>query len=139
MAVHHHGYVWVGSGSEYGNDSQRRPLGTGFGSTSVAPIEPANWLLKPRKMIKGTFKDTGPALEWYSATVRQHLDRFDEKHIKEPGVLDSRLAAAREALEMERDVVGGWWGNGGSTFYAIHLIACPNFWRPEHPCPEGLR
>lgn len=139
MSTHHHGYVWVGSGMEYGQDSQRRPNGTGFAAVPVVPIEPANWLLKSPSMIKATFKDVEPAADWYADQIRAHRDRFDGEHAQSDATLGLKVASAREALAAGSDVVGGWWGNRGSTFYAVHLVACPNPWRPTYACPEGLR
>lgn len=139
MGVHHHAYTWIGSGSDYGTDSARRPNGTGFDSTAIVPLEPANWLLKSRRLIKGTFEETEPALEWFTAQVQAYVDRFDGEHAKDPETLRFKLEQARETMTLERDVIAGWWMNGGSSFYAVHLVACPNFFRPEHPCPEGLQ
>ncbi|WP_370422552.1 hypothetical protein AB8O64_30050 [Streptomyces sp. QH1-20] len=86
-----------------------------------------------------TFHDADPAVDWYGTEIRKHAERFDGDHAKDPQVIAEVLDGARETIKGERDVVGGWWGNNGATFFAIHLIACPNFWRPEHRCPVGLR
>lgn len=137
MGVHHHGYVWVGAGADYGNDAIRRPGGMSFESSHVAPIEPANWLLKSRKLIKGTFDDIEPAVTWFGEQITAYAERFDGEHAKAPETIARKLEGARESLTGERDVVGGWWGNGGSTFYAVHLVACPNFWRPDYSCPRA--
>ncbi|WP_228973455.1 hypothetical protein [Streptomyces sp. DH12] len=139
MSVHHHGYMWVGSGSEYGQDSQRRPAGQGFAAIAVVPIEPANWLLKSRSMVKATFKDIAPALEWYHEQILLYREAFDGDHAKADETIAASLDSARETLEAGADVVGGWWGHRGTTFYAVHLVACPNPWRPTYACPEGLR
>ncbi|WEB40777.1 MULTISPECIES: hypothetical protein [Streptomyces] len=139
MNVHHHGYTWAGSGSEYGTDSLRRPGNPQFAAASVVPLEPANWLLKNASFAKGTFHDADESAAWFGKQIADYADRFDGFHAKDPETLQAQVNSARETVDQGRDVVGGWWINGGTTFYAVHLIACPNFFRPEHPCPKRLR
>lgn len=139
MGVHHHAYTWVGSGNDYGNDSVRRPTNPQFATLSIAPIEPANWLLKSPKFIKGTFDDVDAAVEWFGQQIKEYADRFDGEHARDPETIQAKLEGARDTIIRERDVVGGWWGSGGSTYYAVHLVACPNFFRPDYACPQPPR
>ncbi|MVO87463.1 hypothetical protein GPA10_22530 [Streptomyces sp. p1417] len=110
-----------------------------FRDAPVAPNEPANWLLKNPRFVVETFHDPDLAVHWYGNQVKQHAGHFDGDHAKRPETIEGMLAAALGTIKGNRDVVNGWWGKGGTTFFAIHLIACPNFWRPEHACPLGLR
>ncbi|MFJ2774595.1 hypothetical protein [Streptomyces sp. NPDC087300] len=151
MAVHFHAYTWVGSGAEYGRDAQRRPYNPGpnpdpavrpefdFRQVPVAPLEPAHWLLKDKKFVRDTFHEPGPALAWFEKEFAQHVDRLDGEHVRDPGTLRGFLDYARENMAAGQDIIGGWWGVKGSRFHAVHLIACPNRMRPEHPCPTGGR
>ncbi|MET9468476.1 hypothetical protein ABZY44_27555 [Streptomyces sp. NPDC006544] len=105
----------------------------------MAPIEPANWLLKSPQFIKGTFEDVEAAVDWFHGQIKVYAERFDGDHAADPETIRLQLEGARESITHERDVVGGWWINGGSTFYAVHLVACPNFFRPDYACPKPPR
>ncbi|MEU9603655.1 hypothetical protein [Streptomyces sp. NPDC048057] len=87
-------------------------------------------------MIRGTFTEEGPAIAWYEETIRNYAPQFDSHHARSDESIGVYLAGARDSLANRRDAVGGWWINGGSSFCSVQLVACPNFFRPEHGCPQ---
>ncbi|MFI9202657.1 hypothetical protein [Streptomyces sp. NPDC053048] len=140
MGVHHHAYMWLGSGADYGNDSIRRRSNEQFSSTSVAPIEPANWLLKNPRFIKGTYSESeiDKALAWFESVVKAHAESIPD-HAREEDTIRNQLEGVRQSMKDGRDAVGGWWYKDGRTFLSVSLVACPNWWRPEYKCPAGSR
>nr|WP_238937371.1 hypothetical protein [Streptomyces clavuligerus] len=87
-------------------------------------------------MIKGTFTEAAAALAWFEEQIRAYAQSFDSDYQKSEAAIRSHVDGAQESIKIQRDAVGGWWMNGGSSFYSVQLVACPNFFRLEYACPQ---
>ncbi|MBH5335422.1 hypothetical protein IHE55_11675 [Streptomyces pactum] len=135
--MHHHGYVWLGSGHDLNKDGPRRPAHPDFGSTTVVPLEVAHWLLKPPSFIRGTWTAPAAAVAWFERQVREHAPSFTSGHERDRSA--GVIGTAAETAAGGRDVVGGWY-LAGQRFLSVCLVTCsPNRTRPDIPCPTGLR
>ncbi|MEU7281756.1 hypothetical protein AB0A69_23715 [Streptomyces sp. NPDC045431] len=118
--MHHHGYLWLGSGLHQVPDGVRRAGHPEFPSSPYPPLELAHWLLKPPSFVRGTWAEPKEAAAWFAEQVRPHVDAFGCDH---------------DALAGGQDIVGGWWLSG-QRYLGVYLIACsPHRFRPEYGCP----
>ncbi|MES4905698.1 MULTISPECIES: hypothetical protein [unclassified Streptomyces] len=134
--MHHHGYIWLGSGHDLLKDGPRRPLHPEFTSSRVVPLELAHWLLKPPSFIQGTWTEPKEAAEWFGQQARAHAASFVSVHDRDEMRLAARVARAVESAASGEDVAGGWY-LVGQRFLSVCLIACsPHRARPEIRCPQ---
>ncbi|MFE4519824.1 hypothetical protein ACFRMQ_37285 [Kitasatospora sp. NPDC056783] len=123
MARHWHGYGWIG---------RERAESRAF-EDELPPMEVKNWLLKPRRLIRGTFHTIEDAVTWMAGELRQY------PHPESYGSSDeARLQFVRETLALDAgsDVVWGWYPNN-SQYVSRALITCPRVGE-DIPCPQGL-
>jgi hypothetical protein len=134
---HHHGYVWVGSGFELARDGIRRPQHPEFRSIAIVPLELADWLLKAKSLVRGTFREPEAAAHWFGGRISEHAEAFATEHDRRPEAVAARVGAAAAAVGAGRDVAGGWYLTG-QRFASVCLIACdPHPFRPQYRCPCG--
>jgi hypothetical protein len=125
VAEHWHGYTYVGQ--ERPPDSMRRDP-----SNPTPPLEIADWLRKPKSLVKETFPNDPAgaklASEWMRACGTEHV------YLGEAAFpLDDRMAYVDEALSRGADVVWGYYTQR-TSYVSQALVACP---RPSITCPYG--
>lgn len=134
--MHHHGYMWLGSGHDLLKDGPRRPLHPEFTSSRVVPLELAHWLLKPPSFIQETWTEPKEAAEWFGHQVRTHAALFISVHDRDETRIEGQVVRAAEAAVAGEEVAGGWYLTG-QRFLSVCLIACsPHRARPEIRCPQ---
>ncbi|MFF8814289.1 hypothetical protein [Streptomyces pactum] len=134
--MHHHGYLWLGSGYELAKDGPRRPGHPEFPTARVVPLELAHWLLKPRPFVQGTWDDPDAAAAWFGQRAREHASAFATAHDRDVERIAGKVESARRAAAGGEDVAGGWYLTG-QRFLSVCLVACdPHPARREFPCPE---
>ncbi|GAA4909161.1 hypothetical protein ACFPM3_12065 [Streptomyces coeruleoprunus] len=131
--MHHHGYLWLGTGLHQVKDGIRRAGHPDFATSPVPPLELAHWLLKPPAFVRGTWHDPKEAAAWFGEQVRPHTEAFVCRHDHE--ALGDRIAQAADSAAGGEDVSGGWWLTR-QRYLGVYLIACtPHRFRPDYPCP----
>ncbi|KUJ66912.1 hypothetical protein ACZ90_31205 [Streptomyces albus subsp. albus] len=134
--MHHHGYVWLGSGHDLAKDGPRRPEHPVFATSKVVPLELAHWLLKPRSFIHGSWADPSAAAAWFGQQAREHAAQFASAYDRDPERLAAKIESVTRTVAGGEDVAGGWYLTG-QRFLSVCLIACsPNRLRPEYACPR---
>ncbi|MFF4155940.1 hypothetical protein [Streptomyces sp. NPDC001678] len=142
--MHVHGYLWAGEKAAFDKESVRRPppsvppaptspdevqqryreAVTAWKTTDIPPIETALWLLKPPRLIQGTWDEPKEAAEWLAERLTEHTPR--------PAAL---AASAAERLAQGGDVSLGFYLRG-TSFLSVALVTCsPNRAEPELGCP----
>ena len=129
MALHWHGYAWIGNGGI--PDAQRRPEpDIGFRGNDCPPLVTGHWLLKPERLIRGTWDDAGEALAWlreqYAASPETGGPSFE-----------TRLWHATDGLPRGNDVTWAYWLSGGrdGRFAHFSVVSCPRRLEPHIRCP----
>ncbi|GAA2912147.1 hypothetical protein GCM10020221_04780 [Streptomyces thioluteus] len=90
------------------------------------------WLLKPPKLIRGTWEEPKEAAEWLADRLTEHAPRFASDHERD-AVRLADSAAAR--LAEGGDVSLGFYLRG-TLFLSVALVTCsPNRTKPELSCP----
>ncbi|MFI6105861.1 hypothetical protein [Streptomyces sp. NPDC051310] len=131
--MHHHGYMWLGSGLHLVRDGVRRAGHPDFPSSPYPPLELAHWLLKPPSLVRGTWTDPKEAATWWAEQARPHVEAFAYDHDRD--VLEDRVRGAADSALGGEDVAGGWWLSG-QRYLGVYLIACsPHRFRPDYRCP----
>lgn len=131
--MHHHGYLWLGTGLDRVHDGVRRADHPDFTVSPLPPLELAQWLLKGARFVRGTWHEPREAAAWFGEQVRPHAAAFEHGHDR--GVLEERVHSAAEAVAGGGDVAGGWW-LVGRRYLGVYLISCtPHRFRPAYPCP----
>lgn len=132
--MHWHGYHWTGSGTDRGNEAERRPSSPDFRTSLLPPMRTGDWLVKPPNRIGQTCDSVGAAVEWLGG----RYDAVRGTFLHGEGVpLTARLEAAADLLSRGVDVQWSEWLTGG-RFVTIGMICCPNR-HLTHPCPTGRR
>jgi hypothetical protein len=133
---HHHGYMWLGSGTELLKDGPRRPAHPEFRAAKVVPLELAHWLLKPTSFVQGTWHKPQEAADWFGQQARYHASCFTSARDRSEEVLSNQITNVSKAVAGGQDVAGGWYLTG-QRFLSVCLIACsPHRFRPEYACPQ---
>lgn len=135
--MHFHAYLYRGPGEAIKPfDDARRPGTVEFQTAVVPPEATSAWLVKPVRMVKGTWDDPAEAVVWLSqhyidiADLRMHLDRQREAPSPE-----TMAANALDTLTRGNDVVWVWWLRGGG-FIDLAVVCCPNR-DGDGRCPLG--
>ncbi|MFC5719069.1 hypothetical protein ACFP1Z_02580 [Streptomyces gamaensis] len=155
--MHVHGYLWTGEKSAFDKESIRRPPPTltpsatspdevrqryreavaEWKTTDVPPIETALWLLKPPKLIRGTWNEPKDAVQWLEEQLAGHTLRFASEHSEDTNPLSVLVTSAAKRLEQQGDVSLGFYLRG-TLFLSVALVICsPNRTEPELSCPLG--
>ncbi|MGP3983929.1 hypothetical protein [Streptomyces sp. KR80] len=136
--AHCHAYAWVGPRWLFDKEGERRPeYPAAFAASEVTPLRPAQWLRKPRRMIRSTFTDPEEAAAWIRARTEEVVPSLLHPEEAESPPLARREAVAADMLRWGGDVVWGFHLRDG-RFASYALICCPNLMEPELACPEGL-
>ncbi|MFC5724015.1 hypothetical protein ACFP1Z_27995 [Streptomyces gamaensis] len=153
--MHVHGYLWTGEKAAFDKESIRRPPPSlaptvtspdevqqryreavaDWRTTDVPPIETALWLLKPPKMVQGTWGEPKEAAQWLGDRLTEYAPRFASGHDQDTTRLAVLTASAAERLAQGGDVSLGFYLRG-TLFLSVALVTCsPNCPDPELSCP----
>ncbi|GAA0389151.1 hypothetical protein [Streptomyces luteireticuli] len=152
--MHAHGYLWTGEKTTFDKESIRRPppplaptttspdevqqryreAVAEWKTTDVPPIETALWLLKPPRLIRGTWEEPKEAADWLGQQLTEHASRFASDHDRDTTRMDVLVASAAERLALGGDISLGFYLRG-TLFLSVALVTCsPNRANPELPC-----
>ncbi|GAA2714411.1 MULTISPECIES: hypothetical protein [Streptomyces] len=155
--MHVHGYLWTGEKSAFDKESIRRPppsvapTATGpddvqqryreavaeWRATGVPPIATAYWLLKPARLVQGTWDEPEEAAEWLGERLAGATPRFAAGADRDATRQAALVASAAERLALGGDVSLGFYLQS-TLFLSVALVACsPNRAAPELHCPIG--
>ncbi|MBZ4318993.1 hypothetical protein [Streptomyces huiliensis] len=155
--MHVHGYLWTGEKTAFDKESIRRPPPLSaptatspdevqqryreavaeWKTTDVPPIETALWLLKPARLVRGTWDEPKEAADWLRQQLAEHAPRFASQHDQDTTRLAVLTTSAAERLALGGDVSLGFYLRG-SLFLSVALATCsPSRAEPELPCPVG--
>ncbi|WKK27468.1 hypothetical protein QZH56_12940 [Streptomyces olivoreticuli] len=155
--MHVHGYLWTGEKTTFDKESVRRPPPSlaptetspdevqqryreavaEWKTTDVPPIETAYWLMKPSRLIRGTWDEPKEAAEWLGERLTEHAPRFASDHDQDTTRLAVLVASAAERLALGGDASLGFYLRG-TLFLSVALVTCsPNRAAPELSCPLG--
>ncbi|MEU4998417.1 hypothetical protein [Streptomyces sp. NPDC021622] len=153
--MHHHGYLWTGPKQRFDDEALRRPpplhpppdgsrpelvqrhreVKAEFPVIDLPPLETAYWLIKPEKLIRGTWEEPKEAADWLGERVAEYAARFDSEGGREGARLAILVDSAVERLGWGGDVAHGCYLERPS-FLSVALVCCsPNRSLPELPCP----
>ncbi|MEU1814003.1 hypothetical protein ABZ543_02275 [Streptomyces roseifaciens] len=153
--MHVHGYLWTGEKTTFDKESVRRPTPSSaptatspdevqqryreaaaeWKTTGVPPIETAYWLLKPARLIRGTWAEPKEAADWLGQQLAEHAPRFASEHDRDTTRMVVLVASAAERLTQGGDVSLGFYLRG-ALFLSVALVRCaPNRTEPELRCP----
>jgi hypothetical protein len=151
--MHIHAYSWLGEKAAFDEDWLRRlpdpprpPVSPEererfraaveeFRRSELPPVRTGQWLLKHPGLVRGTFREPGPAAAWLSARLAEVAPHFHSPADAAPERLAHLVASARETLRLGDDVSTGFYV-GRAQFLSLALIPCsPNRTEPALPCP----
>lgn len=154
--MHFHGYSWVGDKAVFDKESIRRPPSSveptptsppdvveryreavmEWRATGVPPLETAYWLLKPAKLIRGTWQHPKQAATWLSEQLDEYVPRFVSQADRNPIRLADKGSYATKTLGWGMDVSLGFY-LGRPLFLSLAVVTCsPNRAIPEVACPS---
>ncbi|MFE4611621.1 hypothetical protein ACFRK5_25235 [Streptomyces niveus] len=106
-----------------------------FPVTDVPPIETALWLLKPVKLIRGTWEKPKDAADWLGRRLSEHAPRFASDQDSDSARLALRVASAVDRLGRGGDVSLGYCLRR-RHFLSLAVVTCsPNRATPDAGCP----
>ncbi|GHF47297.1 hypothetical protein GCM10010218_30790 [Streptomyces mashuensis] len=152
--MHFHGYLWAGDKALFDKESVRRPPSTveptpdsppdllaryreavaEWRVTDVPPLETANWLVKPARLIRGTWQRPEDAAAWLGQRLAEYAPRFASRAGRDPALLAARVALATDTLRWGGDVSYGYYLTR-PLFLSIAVVACSPNRLLAHPCP----
>lgn len=153
--MHHHGYLWTGSKQRFDDEALRRPphpdpppadgkpeliqrhreVKAEFPVVDLPPLETSYWLIKPRKLIRGTWEEPKEAAEWLGQRLTEYAPRFASETDRDSTRLALLVNSAAEQLGWGGDVSHGFYLERPS-YLSLALVCCsPNRAMPEPDCP----
>ncbi|MBH1935850.1 hypothetical protein I5Q34_16510 [Streptomyces sp. AV19] len=153
--MHFHGYLWVGDKADFDRERVRRPPSsvepTGTSSpdvleryreavaewrvTDVPPLEVAYWLVRPARLIRGTWDHPKPAADWAVERLAEYAPRFASPAERNRARCGRRGVRIARALTDGQDVSVGYY-LARPHFLSLALVSCsPNRAVVELPCP----
>ncbi len=157
--MHCHGYLWVGEKATFDKEGIRRPpaaeeptatsapdvvrryreAAEQWRTCEVPPIQVAHWLMKPPRLIRGTWEEPEEAAEWLGRRLGEHAPRFSSARDRDSTRLAERVAFAAETLKGGGDIAQGHY-LGRPQFLSLALVTCsPNRAGPRLGCPLPSR
>ncbi|WP_307847176.1 hypothetical protein [Streptomyces sp. F63] len=156
--MHFHGYLWVGEKAEFDKESRRRlpvepwpgadpdasaqrvalhrTLTEEFLRSPLPPIEVALWLLKPARLVAGSWDGAESAAAWLGARLEEYAPRFEPPAGGGAAHLRGLVGRLTGTLLRGGDVSLGYY-LGAPAFLSLAVVACsPNRAAPGLPCPE---
>ncbi|MGW6458976.1 hypothetical protein ACWF94_24170 [Streptomyces sp. NPDC055078] len=152
--MHHHGYLWTGPKQRFDDEALRRPprsvpppgdsrpelvqrykeVKAEFPVVDLPPLETAYWLIKPRKLVRGTWEEPKEASDWLGERLAEHAPRFGSDTYRDATHLAVLVDSATERLGWGGDVSHGFYLEHPS-FLSLALVCCPNRAAPGLDCP----
>ncbi|MFC5805564.1 hypothetical protein [Streptomyces formicae] len=153
--MHHHGYLWTGPKERFDNEALRRPphpdpppvgskpeliqryreVAAEFPNVDLPPLETAYWLIKPRSLVRGTWKEAKEATSWLGEQLAENAHRFASERNRDTTNLAMLVNSAAERLESGADVSLGFYLERPS-YLSLAVVTCsPNRSKPELACP----
>ncbi|OKI09587.1 hypothetical protein A6A06_02635 [Streptomyces sp. CB02923] len=159
--MHYHGYLWTGSKKRFDEEALRRPpqpdpppapagdddtagkrlveryreVRTEFPVVDLPPLETAYWLVKPGRLVRGTWDEPKEAAQWLGEQLAAYAPRFASETDRDTTRLAILVSSATERLERGGDVSHGFYLERPS-FLSLALVCCsPNQAGPEPECP----
>lgn len=153
--MHHHGYLWIGPKQRFDDEALRRPppphpppdgsrpelvqryreVRAEFPLVDLPPLETAYWLIKPEKLIRGTWEEPKEAAAWLGERLAEYAPHFDGEADRGRTRLVVLADSAAERLGWGGDVSHGHYLERPS-FLSLALVSCsPNRSMPELTCP----
>ncbi|MFD8995921.1 hypothetical protein [Streptomyces abikoensis] len=155
--MHFHSYLWIGDKAVFDKENTRRPPSrveptatsppdvvdryreavAEWRVTAVPPLETKYWLVKPGKLIRGTWADPGEATRWLGERLAEHAPRFASWADRDSARLAGTVAYVAETLGWGGDVSLGYY-LGRPSFLSLAVVMCsPNRAAPDLACPRG--
>ncbi|MFK4066201.1 hypothetical protein [Streptomyces sp. NPDC029674] len=155
--MHHHGYLWTGPKQRFDDEALRRPppphvppegsrpelvqrhreVKAEFRLVDLPPLETAYWLLKPEKLIRGTWEEPKEAAEWLGERLVEYAPRFGSEADRDHTRLAVIVGSAAERLGWGGDVSHGCYLER-PAFLSLALVCCsPNRAAPQLVCPSS--
>ncbi len=101
----------------------------------LPPLETAYWLIKPRKLVRGTWEDPMEATQWLGEQLTEYAPRFDSEADRDRTRLAVLVNSAAERLDWGGDVSQGFYLER-PMYLSLALVCCsPNRALPELGCP----
>ncbi|MGA5129390.1 hypothetical protein ACPCTO_06230 [Streptomyces olivoreticuli] len=127
--MHFHGYLWAGDKAAFDKEGARRPESPAFALSETPPMQTAHWLLKPARIVRGTWADPREASTWLGERLSAALGaRFPDT-----------VTAVAERLAGGGDVSYGHY-LARPSFLSIAVVTCtPNSACPDLGCPIASR
>ncbi|MEU1018863.1 hypothetical protein [Streptomyces sp. NPDC005898] len=156
--MHHHGYLWTGSKQRFDDEALRRPphpepppadkpeliaryreVKAEFLAVDLPPLETAHWLIKPAKLVRGTWEEPQEAAGWLGQRLAEYAPRFASRFDRDSTRLALLVHCAAERLGWGGDVSHGFYLER-PAFLSVALVTCsPNRAAPELVCPADPR
>ncbi|MFD5000972.1 hypothetical protein [Streptomyces buecherae] len=155
--MHHHGYLWTGAKQRFDEEALRRPphpdpppavgrpelaqrykdVRAEFPVVDLPPLETAYWLIKPGRLVRGTWSEPGEAARWLGARLVEYAPRFMSGADRASTRLAALVDSAAEGLGGGADVSLGFYLER-PAYLSLALVCCsPNRAQPDRACPLG--
>ncbi|MDQ0813738.1 hypothetical protein QFZ63_005452 [Streptomyces sp. B3I7] len=153
---HHHAYLWTGPKARFDDEALRRPPHPGppppgnrpelieryrqvaaeFRTSDLPPLETADWLVKPRSLVRGTWEEPKEAADRLGERLAEYAPpRFATEPDRDPARLTRLVQTATERLHAGADVSYGYYLDR-PTYLTLAVVTCtPNRATPQLPCP----
>ncbi|MFC4956478.1 hypothetical protein ACFPFX_09215 [Streptomyces mauvecolor] len=161
--MHYHGYLWTGTKQRFDEEALRRPphpdpppppagdedaagrrlaeryreVRAEFPVVDLPPLETAYWLIKPSRLVQGTWEEPKEAAGWLGERLTEYAPRFMSEADRDSTRLAILVNSAAENLGGGGDVSHGFYIERPS-FLSLALVCCsPNKAQPDLACPLG--
>lgn len=112
-----------------------REVAAEFPTSDLPPLETAYWLIKPRSLVRGTWKEAKEAASWLGERLAEYAPRFATDRDRDTTRLARLVNAAAERLRSGTDVSYGFHLERPS-YLSLAVVTCsPNRANTELACP----
>ncbi len=106
-----------------------------FRTGDLPPMETALWLMKPGRLVRGTWEEPKEAAEWLGQRLAEYAPRFASESDRDSTRLALLVHCAAERLGWGGDVSHGFYLER-PAFLSVALVTCsPNRAAPDLACP----
>ncbi|WP_406726885.1 hypothetical protein WJ438_22820 [Streptomyces sp. GD-15H] len=153
--MHHHGYLWAGPKLRFDQEALRRPpppepppagsrpelvqryreVAAEFPASDLPPLETAYWLVKPRSLVRGTWRAPPDAAAWLGDRLAEFAPRFACEAQRDGRHRTALVVSAAQRIGWGGDVSLGFYLERPS-FLSLALVTClPGHKHLELGCP----
>ncbi|MFH8614843.1 hypothetical protein ACH4E8_07165 [Streptomyces sp. NPDC017979] len=153
--MHHHAYLWTGTKQSFDDEAPRRPpppdpppaggkpellqrykeVAAEFPVADLPPLETADWLIKPRTLVRGTWDEPKEAADWLGERLAEYAPRYAWPADRDGTRLAMLVGSAAERLSWGGDLSHGFYLER-PAFLSLALVCCdPNRTMPSLDCP----